>query len=378
MIKKSKHIAFIFLLIILVSPLFFEIFSFIHIKSLKGYFQEISDSNLTIQNWNSGVYQNQHEKVFQQKLRIRPVLVRINNQIRFLIQKDVSAANVVYGKNGYFFERHYIWTYYGLDFKGADSIRTKMNDLKTVIDFLETKNIKFLLVLAPGKAEFMPENIPDEFNNDKKKTNNYQIYKQLCSKLNISYIDFNSYFRQMKDTIHYPLYTKGGTHWSIYGSYLAIDTIIKKIEHLLQKDLPDYNYPLYQVTKKMRRSDHDIANAANLLWYKHNQVVLYPYLQISDTNQKFKPNIAVIADSYYWTIVNNGIQRLFFNNFSFWYYFKENHTSKPDSPKMLSEIPDLKSEIESKDILVFLITDGNLREFSWGFTEKIKELYNLD
>jgi len=374
---STKHIALIFILIVIVLPLFFQIFSFIRIKQLKGYFPDIKDSSINLKSWFSGNYQNQYEKVFQQKLRIRPILVRINNQLRFIIQKEITDSNVVYGKNGYFFERHYIWTYLGIDFSGEDTIRKKMTEFKKVIDFLEEKNVKILFIIAPGKAEFMPENIPPEFDLSTKTQSNYVSYKNLCKNMNINHIDFNAYFKQMKDTISFPLYTKGGTHWSIYGSYLAIDTIVKKIEAMLQKDLPDYVYPIYQHTKKVRGSDHDIANAANLLWYNYNEVVLYPYFEIKDSIGKYKPNIGVIADSYYWTIVNNGVQRLLFNNYSFWYYFKENHTANANSPKVINEISNLKAEIESKDILVFLITDGNLREFSWGFVEKMKSLYNI-
>jgi len=377
MYSRYRNIVFYFIITVILIPIFIHIIGVIKIKPLKGYFKDEKNIEFNLKNWFSGEFQQQYEKVFQQKLRLRPVLVRINNQIRFLIQKEITAANVVQGADGYFYERHYIWTYLGQDYSGEKLIKQKMLDFKQIIDTLKSKNVEFLFILAPGKAEFLPENIPDEYKDDIKNISNYISFRKQSEELKINFIDFNAYFRQIKDTITFPLYTKGGTHWSIYGSYIAIDTIVSYIEFLLKKDIPDYMYPVFDITKRPRGSDKDIANAANLLWYKFDEKLLYPYLQVVDTVKKYKPDISVIADSYYWTIVNNGVQKQLFDNYSFWYYFKENHTNNPTAPKMISDISDLKKEIESKDIIVFLITDGNLREFSWGFIEKMKELYNI-
>lgn len=362
----------------LLMPITVQFLPFVRIKPLKGYVKVEKDTNLTFNSWFSGIYQEQYEKYLKQQLKIRPLLVRIYNQIRFIIQQEISAANVVMGKNGYFYERHYIWTHQGIDFSGDSVIRKKVFNAKRVIDSLEKHGVKFLLVLAPGKAEVIPEYIPDEMKSSLRNQTNYLVYRKYFNESGLCWIDFNHYFNMIKDTTSFPLYSKGGTHWSIYGSYIALDTILKYMEKLLDKDLPDYNYPVYEKTKKPKGTDRDIANAANLLWYNFDEVLLYPYLHITDTVNKYKPDIIVIGDSYYWTIVNNGVQKLFFNNYCFWYYFKENHSNDLKLPKSVDSIPYLKDFVENQDLIMYLITDGNLREFSWNFIETMEKLYGIN
>ena len=98
-------------------------------------------------------------------------------------------------------------------------------------------------------------------------------------------------------------------------------------------------------------------------------------MEVTDSSGKTKPDLLTIADSYYWTIVGTGFLKYFFKDFNFWYYFKENHTQNPNEPKMVNGYQDLKKEIEKRDIVLFIITDGNLNEFSWGFVNTVLSLY---
>lgn len=376
--RKKGNIDWMMLLGILLMPFIIQQLDFVKIKPLKGYIREEKDSALNVNNWFSGKYQEQHEKYLQSHLKIRPFLVKLNNQIKFLIQKDISAANVVIGKQGYFYERHYIWTHFGLDFSGEDVIHEKVVHAKRVVDSLEKNGVRFLLVLAPGKAEVLPEYIPEDQIVEKRNPSNYEVYSSYFQHSGIHWIDFNSYFKRLKDTISYPLYSKGGTHWSIYGSYIAIDTIMIYMEYLLKKDLPDYQYPVYDITRKPRGTDKDIANACNLLWYHFDENLYYPYLQIKNNRQGYKPKVIIVGDSYYWTIVNNGVQKVLFDSFYFWYYFKENHSNNPKMPKEVDRIINLRNFIENQDIILFVITDGNLREFSWNFFETLEKLYGIN
>lgn len=359
------------LISLLVQPL-----GFVKIKGLKGYFVIPEDSSLTYKTLTSGTFQASKEERLKYTLKTRPLLVRSYNQIRFWLYKEISARNVAIGRENYYFEKHYIGAYLGLDFIGEDSIVRKMTEFQRLKDTLYAKGVSLLLVLAPGKASVFPEYIPEEFDNHKRRTTNYEIFTRELNKSTIAYIDFNNYFKAIKDTVRFPIYPKGGTHWSNYGSYIALDTMLSFIEYLTGKDLPDYEYVAFDVSKTPRGSDNDIAKATNRIWRKENEKLLYPFISISDTQGKVKPCLLTIADSYYWMIVGHGVLDKFFTDFNFWYYFKENFSPKTDEPKMVSEFPDLRTQIEKRDIILLLITDGNLNEFSWGFAEKILELYD--
>jgi hypothetical protein len=376
MSKRYKHIAFWSLAFILALSMFIQPFDAIKIKQLKGYFVIPEDSSLSMHAWFDNSFQQAKEESFKHTLKTRPWLVRVYNQMHYWLFQEISARNVAIGKDDYYYEKHYIAAYLGLDFIGEDSIKSKIAECQRLVDSLNSNEVEFLLVLAPGKASVFPEYLPEEFDNYRHKTTNYEIFIRELKKSRISYIDFNNYFLSIKDTVHFPIYPKGGTHWSIYGSFIAIDTIVNYIEYLTKLDLPDYDYPAFDITKKPRKSDNDIAKATNRIFVRYNEKLLYPYFQVSNEIGKDKPRLLTVGDSYYWMIVGNGVQKKLFSEFNFWYYFKENHGNYKQEIKSLSQFSDLKEEIERKDIVVLLITEGNLNEFSWGFVESILELYD--
>ncbi|MBT3423255.1 MAG: hypothetical protein HN431_10645 [Bacteroidetes bacterium] len=374
--RKSKHIALIILSTILLASILVQPLDFVKIISLKGYFVAPKDSAFSTKSWFDGSFQSTKEERLKHTLRTRPLLVRTYNQIWYWLDGYISARNVAIGENGYYYEKHYIAAYLGLDFIGEDSITKKVSEFQRLVDTLKTKGVSTLLLLAPGKVTVLPEYIPQEFSHLKRKTTNYDVFSKKLHESTIPYIDFNNYFISIKDSVQYPIYPKGGTHWSIYGSFLAVDTMLTYIEYLTKMDLPDYNYPVFDITSKPRSSDNDIAKATNRIWLNEKEKLLYPYLAVIDDSTKTKPCLLTVGDSYYWMLVNSGIQKQFFTDFNFWYYFKENFSSNSNDVQMVSSYTNLKHQIEKRDIIILIITDGNLNEFSWGFAEKILELYD--
>jgi hypothetical protein len=76
-----------------------------------------------------------------------------------------------------------------------------------------------LVILAPGKASYFPEFIPDEMATITKLNTNYEGYKAELKESTVPFIDAHQWFRNMKDTSRYPLFPKCGIHWSKYGEY---------------------------------------------------------------------------------------------------------------------------------------------------------------
>jgi len=372
---KGLHMAFILTAIVLIMPLLMQPLPFIKFDELKGYFIKPEPVQLTCNNWKNEEFQKAAEEVLKYKLRCRPILVKIYNQYRYWMFREFSAASVVKGKNGYFFETHYISSYLGENYIGKNLIASKLENLQKVTDTLASKGVSFLLVIAPGKASALKEYLPEQYDQSVPGPTNYKDFTQILSELRIHYIDFHDFFINAMDTAHYPLYPKGGTHWSMYGSYIAFDSIHRYMEYLLKRELNSYEYFHYEKSKKPRVSDRDIEAATNLLFYQNTEELIYPFLRVTETH--FMPCLLTIADSYYWTMVNSGLPKLFFRDFNFWYYFKENHSNKADEPAMVSDYTDLKKEIEKRDIILFMITEGNLYDFSWDFVEKMTEIYNI-
>jgi hypothetical protein len=364
--------AFMISLLFLFFPMLNQVFNLVKVPTLKGYIKSPDDTTFSINTWISGLYQDKAEEKIKHDLRFRPFLIRFNNQLNYtLFHEEINAFECIIGKDGYLFEEGYIKAYLGLNYKGDECIRKKISQLKMVRDTLLTANTELFVFLAPGKATFMPEKIPEQYDLSLKDTNNYQVTVHYLKNYRIPYINGNKWFSHLKKHFPYPLYTKGGIHWSDIGSYIALDSFIKFSENLLHTDLTDYTFSELEFSTIPRFVDNDLGDAANLLFYKHEDTLAYITMKIEEDQEKPRPRILVVADSYYWNIFNKGVvHRIFAENSQFWYYCNDIHPCAKDGYSKVEEIEDFAEYIQKMDIIMLLSTDGTLHGFFWGFIEK--------
>ena len=107
-----------------------------------------------------------------------------------------------------------------------------------ISDKLLKLNKHLILVIAPSKPSYFREFLPNEYKQTNNK-NNYQVISEGIKKQHLNCIDFSNWFNKNKYTSKYPLYPKHGNHWSMYGSWLAADSIIKYIEAKKNIDMPN-------------------------------------------------------------------------------------------------------------------------------------------
>jgi len=340
-------------------------FSWKHVKPLDGYYINAKKNNFTWNDWFSGSYQEAKDKYLNDHFGFRSYFVRINHQLRFSLFNKVKTAWVTVGKENYLYEINYIKAYYGTDFIGNDSVEKRMNKFKMLQDTLKKLGKMAIIVLAPGKAAYFPEFIPDEFHKDKGITN-IEVYRHYIEKNNINCIDFHKYFIENKDNSIYPLYPQYGIHWSIYGSCLVADSIVKYIEKNNNIKIPQISWEKINISKPIYR-DRDIADAMNLLFSPRTFDMAYPELKFESDSGKTKPSLLVIADSYYGTVFELGLDDVF-KKHHWWYYNKEIY---PESYTKWLTINDINyhEEMLAYDVIIILCTDANLPNLGWGFIE---------
>jgi hypothetical protein len=377
-------ISFFILFLLLVSPLINQLGDFLSSITLAGYTEKPPKEKLSWNNWFNNKYQEKSEERIKFDLRAKGFLIRLNNQLRFSLFGELKNRYVTYGRNGQYFQNDYIDSYFGRDYIGEDSIRKKMLMLQDIMDTLQNTGTRLLIVLAPSKVFFTPESIPKEYDLYELKSNNYNSYVKVLNELNIDHIDFNTYFKSMKNTSPYLLYSPGGAHWSTYGAYIAIDTILKSISEKLNYSFPHYHYPEIQLFREARYSDNDVFSLANLLWTKQITELAYPKMEILNDTNTVKPNVLAIADSYYSILMYNYMHDYFFDsNSAYWFYFNNIWTKRHEvlNGKLgttVEQVQDFSHEFQSRDLIILLSTDSNLDAFPWGFIEKAHALYFPD
>lgn len=337
------------------------------IMPLKGYVVYAEYPEFSWEEWFEGSWQTDYDKYLEDHIGLRNLFVRTYNQIDYSLFRKTHAAGVIVGKEDYLYELNYILAYTGKDYLGDKTIKDKCSRLKVVQEELRKLNTELLIVLAPGKASFFPEFIPEEHLADPITISNNEAYLDYFREYGINHIDFNSYFLSMKDTSSYELFPKCGIHWSEYGSWLALDSIVKYIEDVKAYDMVDIGYEGIEVSGNPRSTDYDIGDGLNLICRIPGNDMPYPFGLTCLDDGKVKPNLMVIADSYYWSIYNKHYNNCLWDKQDFRFYNQESFTpgEEKSHPAELS-----LEEMGKFDVIMLLYTEANMPKFANNFIDQ--------
>tara|TARA_B100001287_G_scaffold119769_1_gene100893 strand:+ start:2124 stop:3281 length:1158 start_codon:yes stop_codon:yes gene_type:complete len=377
--KKSnrfKSVLWVMLLVILTLPLIQAEFNIPIVPKVGGWSYKIPKPTFTLESYLNGEYQKNRDEYNRQNVGYKRFFIKPYNQFYYSFFKEAKANSVIIGKDNYLFETPYIDEYMGKSYIGYDSIRSKIQKLEKLNDTLQKKDIQLIVLLAPGKASFYPEFIPEQYDIDKRTISNYQMYAQLLSKSSISFLDFHRWFRRMKDTTSYPLFPKTGIHWSSYGEVLATDSLIRYLNNLdkIAQKIPSFEIIGIDISNKIKHRDDDIEKGMNLMFDIKDLVMAYPKFIINDNKEPNTIKVLTIADSYYWGLYNMGLSKQAFGNGEFWFYNQQVFPERTKGPKMVQDLQLIKA-VEKNDIILLLSTDATLHRFAFGFIDNLYEAY---
>jgi hypothetical protein len=347
-------------------------FQWVELRPLAGHSTFVARPVFSWERWFDGQFQQESDQYLNQHIGLRELFIRIRNQLFYSAFEEPSAQQVVVGKNDVLFEQNYIDAYLGQDYVGKDSVENQLKRIRLLQDTLAAQNIRFVMVLAAGKASFFSEHIPDRFFSRTKGISNYEAFSDGFNRYGIHHIDFNRWFLQMKDTSNYPLYPKYGIHWSRYGELLVADSLINYLSQATSRALSRYATKAITWSTTPAYTDNDIGDGMNLLFDLPPCSLAYPTVSLQPIDTSNRPNVLVIGDSYYWGLFNLGLSADVFNNSPFWYYNKEIHYSDGRQVKTTGSA-DLRATVEQQDAVVIICTEASLKRFGFGF---ISSLYN--
>lgn len=375
--KRLKQVIFMGIILLLFLPMIQHEFRFLEEKPLNGAFVLSSRPELTKKSWFSGEYQEKQDKYIQENTGFRPGWVRLYNQWNYSLFNVAHAEGVIRGKEDCLFEESYIKAYYGMDFLGENRIQDITRIWKAVQDTLEGKGIKLTVIFAPGKASFFPEYIPDVYKRERKGNTNYKEFKEQFIKQDVSYIDMHSWFISMKKKSKYPLFPKSGIHWSAYGQYLAIDSIVNYVSYTCKAPIPHFVLEKMVESGTPKRDDDDISKGMNLLFGIPDFTLAYPEFHPNRKPQKGDPKVLVIGDSFYWGLFNSTVSASLFNDGEFWYYNEQIYPASYTKEVWVRD-QDLDKKLRENKVVFLLITDANLSSFSFGFLQMAAKEYGIE
>ncbi len=373
MLSYRKYL-FIFLLGCLFLPLIQSKTQLISLKKLSGAYILSDDTTFTPQGWFSGKFQTHKENYMRDTFGLKNLFIRINNQLEYYLFKKPHAADIIAGKTGEFYGKDYVSAYTGGDYIGEENIRKRIKELVKIQKYMDAHHKLFLVVLAPSKARFNPEALPDE---DKyNEHNNYELYAKLAPDAGLNVIDFNKYFIQLKGASKYPLYPKKGTHWTYFGACIAADSIVSYIENKKHIKMLHTNWQNI-IPEEASGDELELENEMNLLFPIPREIVGHPQLTYTEDSTRIKPSLVFIGDSYFWGLT---VHYNFWHPFSviyFYKYFTNVYTSGSSVVKEVND-DDFANQIKNSDVIILESTESKLNNLGWGFTAAAHKVMEND
>ena len=375
--KKTRISLFIILWGILLIPLVEQQTNLIPQGTLRGQADPAAYPTFRVQDWFSGDFQERFDRATEENLGFRNSLIRFKNQLEYSLFNRANASGVVVGKKKVLYEKDYLRAYQGKDYLGDRYWKIKFDRLSQVCDTLTKLGKQFILILEPGKGTYQPEGFPKRFKVTQDTSANYRAILLEARRIDLPILDLNSLFAKERFTSAYPLFPKGGIHWSYAGMLRAADTIYSFVNAETRFNLGDLVIGDIRFSKKLSGTDNDLAELLNVVIEPAHPKMAYPQFHVVMEDSTAKPRVLDISDSFYFNLLNNKVFGSVFKSESFWYY---NKTIYPDTWNSLKETVSVMLEevMEQTDLIFLMVTERFYYKFDWNFVDDLFSLYYPD
>ena len=357
----------------------------VKMKPLSPYTSNIvvEKQNLTFKTYLDESYQEYLANLARQKTGFREFFSRCYNQLAFTCFGKIANENVYKGTLHELYLKGSIddiigkllTKQYGTIENAKAAAQKNVEETLTLIDTLRQHSTQFLFVFCPTKTAVYPEYMPETFKDSISDFSLAEYYIELFKKNNIPHIDFYNYFKTLKDTFPYPLYTRTGSHWSEATIPFVADSILRKIESLTDYHLPTIEVIDPNLSRDYSDQDGELETHIDLLLPLCKPKASRPVFALQDTIGKDRPNLLVVGDGYFTPLQGSCFVEAF-NRWDFWLYNQTSVSSRPElNWKYLNQLFGTAETLKQADIVVALYTSNYLLNYMSGFTQSALELY---
>lgn len=371
---KGLHIAlFVVAVAVLALPAVQQHAKLFKLAPLKGVTVGAERPHLNPSTFLSGEYQRQEDQYLTENIGFRELFVRSYNQWSWSLFRQPQNKRVVLGKDGWLFSDlltrhhdHQLIYDYG---EHPEEVERRMEASAILLyqlqEVLREQGVSFFVCLTPSKDGICGEHMDDRERVYEQPSGVLAVdfFPPLFDSLGVNCLNLSEHYRQIKDTVSYPLYLKNSFHWSFRSACYVADTLLHYMEGLSGLNLHDLSYsePYLAPT---RYPDADLEELMNLLWSTGDRENYYVDVEVDQDTTAVKPRILIVGDSYYWVWHYGLPLDQLFETYHYWYY---NHTIHNDPwHSDVSEVDPLR-ELLSTDIVMLLYSPTNLYDLNRGF-----------
>jgi len=331
-------------------------------------------AELSLAGLTNSTFQPALERYLEDRIGFRGWLIRLRNQLGYSVFNESWANHIAVGRHKTLFPPEDLEAYIGAEYVGDQQVQFDVRLARVVQDSLARHGVQIVYVLAPGKANLMPENMPWHYRQQPRAISNYHAYAAALPAAGVHVVDLDRVFRQWKSSSPYPLFAPGGMHWSIYGAARAADTLQHYLRQTLHINGNPFKVSAPEVSTTPRGTDDDLAKTLNVLSLAPTGELAYPKLDFlpTTTPAQAKPNVLLVADSFGWSLVNNQYMGGSFSPDSrYWYYNSQLAWPGPEltpEGRDIFKIQAQKDQYLKRDLIIVMYYARNLNGFDRNFS----------
>ena len=365
--KIGYWIAALIFVGVLFAPVGQRVFSVFPETELKGVLNLTDRPVFTKGTWLDGSFQRDFTNWFEERLGFKPALVKTDNQMNFVVFKEISAstkAKIVLGHDNFLYEKGYIDAWNGKDAVGEDILRPQLEDLDALNAKLSERGIELVFVITPVKPALYPENVPRSYISPNKKPTSYENIVPLLEEFDVTVVDSHAILAAHKASSTHPVFSHGGTHWNYYGACIVVSKLADALESQI-----DCGEPV--VDNKPYGTDRDLAELINL-WDDHVTDGPTPHPLFTDALPREPiPKVLFVGDSFVWTITTLLDARTVYDERSVYYYNSTRYADDGAQTPVDAGSDEWLEDILSHDVIVIEATHTALNDIGFGFVQEL-------
>lgn len=360
------------MIVLITMPAIQQMTGLFKLPPLKGFNNPVEMPELTFENYKTGKFQSGVNDYLKDNLGFREWLIPLYNQYAWDLYKKTENNGVFFGKDNWlFFWEHMQDQYESLTYKYKNSPEEMTavfeRDAKSVYmlqEVLKSYGTTLFVCISPSKNELYPDLLPENKNFHKPEGVHADVfYPKRFKELGVNCLDLNALYKQMKDSVDYPLFYKSGSHYTHLAATYTADTLVKYMEAISGLNIQNITFK-EPYTKKPMNIDRDMENLYNLIFPIEKVDYYYVGVEPIADSTAVKPKWLTIGDSFYWNINEEIRNAGLFESTPFWYYNKEVNF---DPGKTYTDELNIIDELISADIVMIYWCPINLYALEHGF-----------
>ena len=157
------------------------------------------------------------ENYFNEHIALRNPLVYTDAKIQTSLFKESNVSGVISGTNGWLYYSSTLSDYLGTDVLSDRALYNLAHNFSVIQDYLEARDIDFLLTIPPNKNTLYGENMPYYASYIVNPDHSAILLGPHLSGQDVSYLDLFQLFEEQPE----PLYLLRDSHWNMKGACLA-------------------------------------------------------------------------------------------------------------------------------------------------------------